>query len=178
MSSAKEEVQAILDTLLDTGAITSEQVSIIMKAAAHDPAILDQMLVQLKAFGADQAGPSPPLNIEDYYRDGSDTFELLWPLQISLPCSFDQLDRKTRFFVLFQEWSRRELEGVAKLNSGQVNEAAAIFEECLARARQLDVNELVARTFEDLMRVADRAGDRQAARRYSEAAVEARAKHE
>jgi len=173
MSSTKLEVQAALEKLLDTGAITRDQVAMIMQAA-EDPAVLDQILAQLKAGGADQAGPSPPLNIEDYYQEGDQQFELLWPLRVSLPCSFEQLDRKTRFFVLFQEWSRRELEGVSMLNAGQTGEAAAVFEECLARARQLNVNELVARSYEDLMRVADRNGDAKAARIYSKAAMEAR----
>jgi hypothetical protein len=174
MSSTKEGVRAVLEKMLDSGTITRDQVAMIMQAA-EDPAVLDQILAQLKAGGADEAGPSPPLNIEDYYREGSEQFELLWPLKVSLPFPFEQLDRKTRFFVLFQEWSRRELDGVSMLNAGQAGEAATVFEECLARARQLNVNELVARSHEDLMRVADKNGDSKAARSHSQAAVEARA---
>ena len=177
MSSPREEIEAILQKLLDFGAISAEQLGTMLQAA-NDPAMLDHILAELKAAGADQAGPSPPLNIEDYYREGDDDYDLLWPLQTPLPCAFEDLDRKTRFFVLFQEWSRRELEGMTMLNSGRTAEAAAIFEECISRARQLNVNELVARSCEDLMRVADRTGDREAARRYSQAAVEARAKKE
>jgi hypothetical protein len=174
MSSTKETVRAALEKLLDSGAITRDQVAMIMQAA-EDPAVLDQILAQLKEGGADEGGPSPPLNIEDYYRDGSEQFDLLWPLRVSLPVPFEQLDRKTRFFVLFQEWTRRELEGVSILNAGQADEAATVFEECLARARQLKVNELVARSHEDLMRVAEKNGDSKAARSYSKAATAARA---
>ncbi len=174
MSSPYDTMRAALEKLLDSGAITPDQVAAIMKAA-EDPAVLDQILAQLKAAGADAAGPSPPLNIADYYQEGSDPFELLWPLQVALPLPFEQLDRKTRFFVLFQEWTRRELEGVTALNAGQTKEAAAVFEECLARARQLKVDELVARSYEGLMRVADRNGDSKAARGFSQAAVAARA---
>lgn len=174
MSPSKEAVRAALEELLDSGAITRDQVAMIMQAA-EDPAALDQILAQLKAGGADVSGPSPPMNIEDYYQESSDQFELLWPLQVSLPLPFEQLDRKTRFFVLFQEWTRRELTGVSILNAGQADEAATVFEECLLRARQLKVNELVARSYEDLMRVADRNGDSKAARSYSQAAMAARA---
>jgi len=175
MNSGAEQVQAALQELLESGAISTYQVSAIMQAVTNDPALLDQFIGQLKSAGADQAGPSPPLNVEDYYRDGDGTFELRWPLQTALPMSFDMLDRKTRFFVLFQEWTRRELQGLTMLNAGQTEEAAAVFEECLARARQLSVNELIARSYENLMRVADKTGDPKAARKYSEAAVEARA---
>ena len=173
MSSSKETVRAVLEKLLDSGAITRDQVAMIMQAA-EDPAVLNQILAQLKGAEADQGGPSPPLNIADYYREGNEQFELLWPLRVSLPMPFEQLDRKTRFFVLFQEWTRRELEGITSLNDGQADEAASVFEECLARARQLNVNELVARSYEGLKRVADKNGDPKAARNYSQAAMAAR----
>lgn len=174
MSSPYESVRAALNKLLDSGAITPDQVATIMQAA-EDPAVLDQIIAQLKAAGADTAGPSPPLNIADYYQEGSEQFELLWPLRVALPLPFEQLDRKTRFFVLFQEWTRRELEGNTMLNSGQTDEAAAVFQECLSRARQLKVDELAARSYEGLMRVAERNGDSKTARSYSQAAVAARA---
>lgn len=173
MSPKEEVVRAALEKLLDSGVIAREQVAMIMEAA-KDPAALNQILAQLKAGEADQ-GPSPPMNIADYYQEGSDPLESQWPLRVSLPIPFEQLDRKTRFFVLFQEWTRRELEGMTALNAGQADEATTVFEECLARARQLNVNELVARSYEGLMRTADKNGDPKAARSYSQSAMAARA---
>jgi hypothetical protein len=102
------------------------------------------------------------LDISDHYTPGPGTYELRWPLgpNLPLPIPFDELDRKTQFFVLFQEWSRRELEGMMLLNTGDLNGAEAVFEECLGRAKQIDVGELEARSYEGFMRVAQRRGDR------------------
>ena len=103
-------------------------------------------------------GASPPLDIADFYREGEEKFVLEWPLHPSLPIplDFDELDRKTQFFVLFGEWTRREFEGMSALNRGDVEGAAEIFEECLDRAQAIDVSELVARSYEGLMRVAEK----------------------
>ena len=116
----------------------------------------------LKGIGADQAGSGPPLNIADYYKPGPGQYVLGWQLGLNspLPLPFDQLDRKTQFFVLFQEWTRRELEGMTLLNSGDVDGAESVFKECLERAQQLDVRELEARCYEGFMRVAQRRGSR------------------
>ena len=62
MSSLKEAVQAALEKLLDSGAITRDQLAMIMQAA-QDPAALDQILAQLTAGGADVSGPSPPMKL-------------------------------------------------------------------------------------------------------------------
>jgi hypothetical protein len=174
MAQLPEQVQNALDSLLEAGTITTEQMAAIMQAA-DDPEVLDRIIEGLKSAGADQIGPL--LSAEDYYREGAGNFEARWPIQVPLPCPFEALDRKTRFFVLFQEFTRRELQGVTALSSGDTAGARAIFEECLARARQIEVNELVARSYEDLMRTADRLNDLAAARRYSQAAVNARAEN-
>lgn len=133
-------------------------------AAMADPARLDEALAQLRAMGADQIGSGAPLNIADYYVPGDTGYELRWPLGAELgpAITFDDLDRKTQFFVLFQEWSRRELEGMLLLNSGDSHGARAVFVECLERARQIEVRELEARSYEGLMRVAQLEGDRRA----------------
>jgi hypothetical protein len=61
------------------------------------------------------------------------------------------------------------------LNSGQVDMAEQIFDECLERADQIDVAELRARSYEGLMRVAQTRGDPQAERKWIQAALHARA---
>jgi hypothetical protein len=60
------------------------------------------------------------------------------------------------------------------LDRGDLNGAHDTFEECLARARQLEVAELVARSYEDQMRVAEKRADHPAARSYSQKAQAAR----
>ncbi len=47
-------------------------------------------------------------------------------------------------------------------NGGDRERARTLFEECLARAEQLDVSELKARSHENLASVYEMAGDRQA----------------
>lgn len=174
MAQLPEQVQSALNNLLEAGTITKEQMETVIQAA-DDPHVLDRIVDELISAGADKI--SPLLNAADYYREGAGDFDAKWPIQVPLPCSFEALDRKTRFFVLFQEWSRRELQGVTALGCGDTAEATTIFEECLARGRQLAVNELVARSYEDLMRTADRLHDLEAARRYSQEAVNARSEN-
>src|SRR5438552_1826035 len=108
-------------------------------AAMNDPETLDTLLAQLKSLGADEIGSGPPLNIKDFYREKPGKFDLQWPLNpsLSLPVPFDELDRKTQFFVLFGEWTRREFEGMMALNSGELGRAEEIFQECLQRAGQI-----------------------------------------
>src|SRR3954451_13824539 len=77
---------------------------------------------------------------------------------------FAELDHKTQFYVLFQEFTRRELEANTVRNGGDLPTAQALFAECLARAQQLDVAELRARSHEGLASVHEMAGDRNAAR--------------
>jgi len=131
-------------------------------AAMSDPSKLDAALAALKAIGGDQIGSGAPLNIPDYYTPGPGKYEARWTINPNQPLliPFDQLDRKTQFFVLFQEWTRRELEGMMLLNSGDVNGAEVLFHECLERAQQIGVRELEARSYEGFMRVAMRRGDR------------------
>jgi glycogen debranching enzyme len=127
-------------------------------------------------MGADQVGSGPLLDIGEYYRHGLEKYELRWDLPpwMPLPMAFDDLDRKTQFFVLFQEWSRREMEGMAALTGGDVDGAEQIFDECVERAQQIEVNELLARSYEDLRRVAQRRGDLTAERQWNKKAADAR----
>jgi hypothetical protein len=147
-----------------------------LRALARDPSRQEELMMRLQELGAAE-GPAPPLNVEDFYREGGEKYELRWPLHpsIPLPLPFDELDRKTQFFVLFGEWTRREFEGMSALNAGDVEGARATFEECLDRATGIEVSELVARSYEGLMRAAEKAGDIAAAREWSQKAVEARA---
>jgi hypothetical protein len=128
---------------------------------------LDRIIAKLSAAGGDQPA-SPPLNIDDFYRPGQERYTLRWPLAPStlafLTMPFEALDHKTQFYVLFQEWTRVENEATMARIRGDIGRARALFEECLARAEQLDVAELRARSHENLASVYEMAGDPQAAR--------------
>jgi hypothetical protein len=170
-----DDVDALLTSLARDGLLDEATVA-ELRELARNPARQDEFLARLQEISGG-AGPSPPLNIEDFYREGTERFELRWPLHPSLPLPlpFDELDRKTQFYVLFGEWSRREFEGMSALDRGDVDPADATFRECLERGEQLGVGELIARSYEGLMRVADKRDDTAAARAWSEKAVVARA---
>ena len=139
---------------------------------------LDRILAKLSAVVGDQPA-SPPLDIDAFYQPGAMPYALHWPLApptlAVLPMGFEALDHKTQFYVLFQEWTRRELEANTARNAGDLAAAQAIFEECLARAEQLDVAELKARSHEGLAGVYEMVNDRDAARREFQAAMTERA---
>jgi hypothetical protein len=168
-------MQKMLAELLDSVDVPAEVRTAVL-AALHDPSKLDAALDLLKSIGADEIGSGPPLDIEDFYQDGSGLYELRWPLGVPLPMPFADLDRKTQFYVLFQEWMRRELEAMVLLNRADEAGAEAVFAECLERARQIDVPELMARSYEGFMRVAQRRGDRDAEREWLGKAAAARQK--
>jgi hypothetical protein len=169
------QVQRLLNELLSSGKVPPELMNQV-RAAMADPAQLDRVLAQLKAMGADPTGSAPLLEISDYYKAGPGKYELRWelPRWMPLPMAFGELDRKTQFFVLFQEWSRREMEGMAALTGGDVDGAERIFNECVERAEQIEVNDLLARTYEDLRRVAQRRGDLVAEREWNKRAADVR----
>jgi hypothetical protein len=168
-------VQQMLTDMLNSGKVPPQLLPQI-NAAMSDPAKLDEMIDHLKALGADQMGGGRTKDIGEYYQRGEGNYELRWPLSptLPLPIEFDDLDRKTQFFVLFREWSRREMEGMMLLNRGDVDAAESIFQECLERAKQIEVNELVARSYEGFMRVARQRGDRNKEREWSQKAVAVR----
>jgi hypothetical protein len=146
-----------------------------IQQAMDDPSKLDELLKVLADLGARDMGSGPPLNIDDYYQPGVEPFDLRWSLTANLPLPFEQLDHKTQFYVLFQEWTRREMEGLFALDGGNLPESMTIFKECLQRALQLEVAELIARSYENMAKVADHAGKRAEGRRYARKAAAARA---
>ena len=172
MTRMDPSMQKMLEDLLESAAVPPD-VRASVAAAMADPSKLDDALAKLNAIGAGY-GSGPPLNIADYYKPGPGKYELRWQLSSPLPMPFEQLDRKTQFFVLFQEWTQRELEGMMLLNKGDLNGAERTFNECLERAKQLEVQELEARTYEDFMRVAQRRGDRNSERAWLAKATAAR----
>jgi hypothetical protein len=175
--SGSEEVTSLLNQLAQ-GNASQEIIGRLMTLAAGDPALMNRILEGLKAMGADVIGGDPLREIGYYYREKPGLFELRWPLTGHggvTPELFASLDRKTQFFVLFQEWSARELAAMQCLNGGDTAGAEAIFNECLERAGQIEVAELVARSYEGLMRVAQRLGDSAAAVDWSRRAKQARA---
>src|SRR5215813_3362616 len=113
--SQNQELRQLIEQLASSGTLSPELLQKI-QAAMADESKLDELLNILKGMGADQMGP--PLNIGDYYRESNKSYTLRWPLGVNLPMPFAQLDRKTQFFVLFQEWTRREMEGMMALNGG------------------------------------------------------------
>ena len=119
----------------------------------------------------------PLRQISYYYREGNGSgFEVRWPLSadILLPLPFSELDRKNQFYVLFGEWQRREAEALAALSTGRLDDAEEILKECVERAEQLEVNELRARGFDGLMRVALLRGEPDRMQEYRSKAAEAR----
>ena len=167
------QLERMIDSLVHTGKLDPTMVQQL--ADLNDEAAIDRVIAKFKALGADE-GASPPLSIAEYYRPGTVKYQLQWPLPatLPLPVPFDQLDRETQFYVLFGEWSRRELEANQALFSGDTAGAQTIFSECLARAEQLDVGELQARSYEGFVRVAQKRGDRHAERQWLDAALAAR----
>lgn len=162
-----EQLEGLLDEFTETGVMPDgllEQLGQI-----DDPALMDRLLARLKEAGADELGSRPTLEIADHYVDGTEPYSLWWPLAgpgLSLPVPFEELDRPTQFHVLWAEFSFRLTEAGALRNSGQLDEAQAVFQECLERASQLDVGVLKEQAYEGLMTVAERRGDRDGAKRY------------
>jgi hypothetical protein len=175
-AEAMSELERRVEAMLASQEIDPSLVQEVLALPPDDPEA-ERILAKLLEAVGDQ-GPSPLMNIEDYYRPGDATYDLIWPLAPStaavLTFPFEALDRKTQFFVLFQEWTRREAEGSVATVSGDPDGAKAIFEECLARADQLDVAELRARSYDGLRRVAEVIGDREAARQALAAAMSER----
>jgi len=125
---------------------------------------------------ADVLGVQSLLDSEALYRDEPGRYELRFSLPQDLAAlPWDTMDRKTQFCVLFAAWARREADGLQQLTAGQASQARDIFTECLARAEQLQVTELLARSYEDLGRAATVADDSDGARAWHNAAVRARA---
>ena len=165
----------MLEQLKKTGNLDPKILE-IMDAAKGDPSQMGRLLEALQGM----AGPEmeKPLDIADHYREGDGRkFDLKWEIGPGnpLPIPFDSLDRKTQFFTLFAEWQRRETGGMMALTNGKLEEAEGIFNECIQRAEQIEVGELKARSYEGLMRVAQRRNDNKAVLRLSKQAQAARA---
>ena len=170
-----EDIENLLAGLVSDGLLDQATFD-ELRPMVRDPARQGELMARLQELTG-MTGASAPLNIEDFYREGDGKYELRWPLDpsIPLPVAFGELDRKTQFFVLFGEWTRREFEGMQALNAGDVDGARQIFDECLDRAQTIEVDELVARSYEGLMRVAQKEGDLAAEEEWSKKAQEARA---
>lgn len=178
-NSAYDEFERMMSEFAASGTLDPRLQDVVLEMMSN-PEQVGQALSLITSLGLDELvndlGTSPTLNIADYYRPGSEKYELHWPLPsgMQLPAQFDELDRATQFHVLFTEWSRREMEASAALTSGRIDEAEVIYQECARRADQLDVSELRARSFEGLMRVAQARNDVAAERKWTQAALEAR----
>jgi hypothetical protein len=164
-----------LQRLVDGDSVAPSELEAILAAAAADPSLQAEARALLEQAGATSL-PNPPLDIGALYPGGDGPYAVGWPLVApgELPLPFEQLDRKTQFFVLVNEWSYREMQGWAALNSGSVDLAEATFAECLERAVQLEVGELKARSYGGLQAVEERRGRQDEALKYSAMALAAR----
>ena len=167
-------IDAMIEQVISTGEVPEGLMQALTQA--NNPALLERAMQKLKDAGAEQLGDRPPDKIADYYIDGDGLYEQLWPIAPQLPASFDELDRPTQFHVLFAEFRRRHAEASVARNAGRLDEAEAAFRECLDRADQIDVPILKADSYEGLMTVAERRGDREQARRYLQMAERERAR--
>jgi hypothetical protein len=180
MLDSGEEDPSVLQELrtLDMRDDDVDGVLTVLQGLSPAHPLFEPVITALQEAQGNEA-PRPMLNIDDFYRPGDESYELRWPLAPAtaavMPFPWETLDRKTQFFVLFQEWTRRELEATTARNMGDLDGARAAFEECLERADQLDVNELRARSYEDLAAVAADEDDEAAADRWLDAAEAARA---
>ena len=173
-----DDLEQRLDQILASGELNADRLDEIMALAPEimslppDHPGRDRILAKLQGIVGDQPA-TPAMNIDDYYRPGLVPFTLQWPLAPQtlsvMPMPFEALDHKSQFYVLFQEWTRRELDANLARDSGDPRTAIPIFEECLARAEQLDVAELRARSHAGLASVYEMLEDRQAARRELQA---------
>ena len=136
----------------------------------------DEVMKELEGLGAVEGG-SKLLIIDDYYRPGDGRYQLRWPVspQVPMPMPFDELDRKTQFFVLFGEWTRRDMEAGYALLNNDASVAMAAYEECLERAEQIGAPELIARSHEGIAKVASRTNQRSLEREHLQLAIAARA---
>jgi hypothetical protein len=172
-----DDLEGRLDRMVASGEEDPDLMQAILSLSPADPRF-KPIFGKLQSLQGDQPA-RPMMNIEDYYRPRGKPYELLWPLASPtarmMLVPFEGCDEKTQFFVLFQEWTRREAEASTARNAGDTNGARAGFEECLARAEQLEVDELRARSYEGLASVAEQDDDRTAARQLLEAAEAVRA---
>jgi hypothetical protein len=134
----------------------------------------EEVMAILEAAGGKEGGDEV-LNIQEHYRPGDGRlFQLRWPIEFPLPLPFEELDRPTQFSVLWGEYSRRMLEGSHAVLEGDAGQARAIYAECLERAQQLDVPELIARSHEGMARAAAKGNQRSEERKHLKLAVAAR----
>lgn len=128
----------------------------------------------LEAAGGMEGGDEV-MNIRDHYHPGDGRlFQLHWPIEFPLPLPFEELDRPTQFSVLWGEYSRRMLEGSHAVLEGDAGQARTIYAECLERAQQLDVPELIARSHEGIARAAAKGNQRSQERKHLKLAITAR----
>lgn len=123
---------------------------------------------------AAEDGVRPPPDPEALYRPGAGSLELVFPLPgdlASLPWS--SLTARNRFFVLVAAWALRETDGIAALRVSDFDQAGEVFQECLIRARHMQVPELIARSYEDLGELAAASGDEPQAQEWRIAAERA-----
>ena len=169
------KIEKMIKDIIDSGKMDPNMMN-QLRSIMNNPEQVEAVIEQLKAAGADEMGSGEPLKIEDFYKEGSEKFDLNLPLNpyLDLPTPFPELDRKTQFYVLFNEWQTRETEGMMALNNGELDKAENIFQECITRSEQIDVPELKARSYEGLMRLAQKQGDRTSEKKWSKKAMETR----
>jgi hypothetical protein len=128
---------------------------------------------------ADDFGVRPPPDPEALYRPDRGPLELLFPLPGDLAAlPWSPLGHRDRFFVLVAAWALRETDGIQLLRSGDFGQASDVFQECVARAKQIQSAELIARSYEDLAEQALASGNEAAAKVWRAAAEHERQEEE
>ncbi|HYI87662.1 MAG TPA: hypothetical protein VEX61_11255, partial [Burkholderiales bacterium] len=166
--SDESRIQAMLEDVTRTGQLPEGFMEALSQV--QDPAVLERLVSKLKALGGEALGDRPLDDIADYYRPGPGLYDLVWPLGQKLAIAFDELDRATQFTVLFGECRRRLAEAASLRNGGKLAEAESAYNECLARADQIEVHILKSDAYQGLLTVASKRGDRVSAKRYMQLA--------
>lgn len=170
------EIEAMLEKFAQTGEMDPELLQRI--STVSDQAAVERITKKLEEIGASEDSDSPGLDSRDFYRPRKTKYKLKWPLspvvQQHVMGPFDELEPEDQFHVLFIEFTRRAIEARRALDAGDIATAEATFQECLERAKQLEVGELEVRSYEGLMLIAERHGDPVAERKWLMAAQSAR----
>ena len=167
--TAVHEIEWMIDVLARTGQMPHGLLDALTRV--NDPDALERLAEKLQAVGGQAAADHALEDVMKHYRPGEDPYDLFWPLPPNLlPSPFEALDRETQFHVLFAECRRRLAEGAELRCAGKLDQADAAFNECLARADQIDVALLKSEAYHGLATVSELRGSRAAAKRYMQLA--------
>lgn len=170
------QARSLLAALKQTGRLDPQFQEVMVALQGH-PAEFEIFSREI-AVENDASGADAPLDAATHYRPGLALSNAPWPISptLPLPVPFARLGNEMQFHVLFAECIRRLFEGDSALNRGGLDEAEAIYLECVERGEFIAVAELAARGHDGCMRVAQRRGDSTAEAESLERAAELRSR--